>query len=78
MLMIDSSKECDEALELFKKENVPYTLYKIDDRDIGCCGGYQTKVPAVFAPEGIFRGLDGVREYLKIAKIPRESESAYW
>jgi hypothetical protein len=47
-----------------------------------------TKAPSVFAPEGVFKGLSGVEEYVTsvvaaasaAAKktIQSESESAYW
>jgi hypothetical protein len=45
-----------------------------------------TKAPSVFAPEGVFKGLSGVKEYITsvtvaadIKKaIQSESDSAYW
>jgi hypothetical protein len=46
-----------------------------------------TKAPSVFAPEGVFKGLTGVKEYITsvtvaaadIKKaIQSESDSAYW
>ncbi len=79
VLMIDDSYECKKAEELLKDEKIPYIIYKID-YDGGCCGGYNTRVPAVFAPEGVFKGLDQISEYVEIAKdnIDKESESAYW
>ncbi len=77
--MIDDSDECKKAEQLLKDEAIPYVIYKIDYEE-GCCGGYNTRVPAVFAPEGIFKGLDEIRDYVKAAKenINKESESAYW
>ncbi len=79
VLMIDDSDECKKAEELLKDEKIPYVIYKID-YDEGCCGGYTTRVPAVFAPEGVFKGLDQISKYVEIAKdnIDKESESAYW
>lgn len=78
--MIDDSNECKKAEKLLKDEEIPYVIYKIDYNE-GCCGGYSTKVPpAVFAPEGIFKGLEQIREYIKMAKenVGKENESAYW
>ncbi|HZB80962.1 MAG TPA: hypothetical protein VE264_06775 [Nitrososphaera sp.] len=51
-----------------------------------CCGDLPTtKAPSVFAPEGVFKGLRGVEEYITAVSelagkeaIHRESESAYW
>jgi hypothetical protein len=48
-----------------------------------CCGDLPTTVaPSVFAPEGVFKGLNGVREYVTLSKEPNAfqntSESAYW
>jgi hypothetical protein len=40
-----------------------------------------TKAPALFAPEGIFRNLEGINEYLTVEKKSTTSElneSAYW
>ncbi|GIU72795.1 MAG: hypothetical protein KatS3mg003_2274 [Candidatus Nitrosocaldaceae archaeon] len=80
VLMIDDSNECKIAEELLKDEGIPYVIYKIDKDSEGCCGGYTTKVPAVFAPEGIFKGIDAIKDYIKIVKenMGKESESAYW
>ncbi len=80
VLMIDESEECKKVEELLAKEGIPYVIYKIDKESSSCCGGYTTKVPALFAPEGIYRGIDEISEYIKIAKsnINKESESAYW
>ncbi len=77
--MVNSSKECEEARDLFDRANIPYVLYNIDEHNSGCCGGYEGKVPVVFAPEGIFRGLDGIKSYIELSKNrEKESESAYW
>jgi glutaredoxin len=81
VLMIDEGDECKKVEELLTKEGIPYVIYKIDkESSSSCCGGYTTKVPALFAPEGIYRGIEEISEYIKIAKtnINKESESAYW
>lgn len=80
VLMIDDSDECKEAEQLLKNEKIPYVIYKVEKGSQGCCGGYTTETPSIFAPEGVFKGLDAIREYIKIAKenIGKESESAYW
>ncbi len=78
VLMVDGSEECKKAEEILANENIPYVIYKIDEPS--CCNDYTTKVPALFAPEGIYRGINEIMEYTRIAKsnTNKESESSYW
>ena len=48
-----------------------------------CCGEIPTtKAPSVFAVEGIFKGLEGINEYISFKRGTTDSdivsESAYW
>jgi hypothetical protein len=91
ILLVDDSKDSQIAIELFNQKSIDYVEYHIDKFGGGCCGGggsssdssndsslSKINAPAVFAPEGVFRGLDGVKTYFNLEKRYYESESAYW
>jgi hypothetical protein len=78
VLLIDDGSESHEAMALFEKSGRQYVKYHIKNFEESCCGELPTtRAPAVFAPEGTFKGLEGVREYLKTEQ-QAASESAYW
>jgi hypothetical protein len=83
VLLIDGSEKSQEAVILLKTSGIEYVEYDMRKFTESCCGDLPTtKAPSVFAPEGIFKDLDGVREYVnmdrKALSSPLESESAYW
>ncbi len=86
VLIIDDSSDSLKAMDLLKEKGIEFVEYDIRKFAESCCGDLPTtKAPSVFAPEGVFKGLSGVEEYVtavfaSVAKeaIPRESESAYW
>ena len=86
VLIIDDSSDSLKAMDLLKEKGIEFVEYDIRKFAESCCGDLPTtKAPSVFAPEGVFKGLSGVEEYISavlasVAKeaIPRESESAYW
>jgi hypothetical protein len=81
VLLIDDSKESQEAIMLLKSKGIEYVEYDIRKFAESCCGDIPTTItPSVFAPEGVFKDLDGVREYANMDKNQSsfESESAYW
>jgi len=51
-----------------------------------CCGGgsdddantSKIKAPAVFAPDGVFKGLDELENYFNSERRFYESKSTYW
>ena len=71
---------------LLRKKGIEFVEYDIRKFAECCCGDLPTtKAPSVFAPEGVFKGLRGVEEYITAVSelagkeaIHRESESAYW
>ena len=78
VLLIDDAIESQEAMMLFEKSGRQYVKYHIKNFEESCCGELPTtRAPSVFAPEGTFKGLEGVKEYLK-TEIQDSSESAYW
>ncbi|HEU4984916.1 MAG TPA: hypothetical protein VFT58_04700 [Nitrososphaera sp.] len=79
VLLIDDANESIEAIRLFQESGQQYIEYHIRKFEESCCGELPTtRAPSVFAPEGIFKGLEGVREYLSVEKQPDTGESAYW
>ena len=82
ILFIDNSSDCVRARKLLVKSKIDFVEYNFKEiLESGCCGeGFTTKAPSIFAPEGIFRGIDGIKKYVKIRKSKKqiESESAYW
>ena len=80
VLFIDDSANSQEAIRLFDQSRIDYVKYHIGKFEESCCGELPTtKTPSVFAPEGVFKGLDGVRDYLSTQHdYENLSESAYW
>lgn len=82
ILLVDDAQESRQAVELFAKSGRQYVEYHIKKFEESCCGELPTtRAPSVFAPEGVFRGLEGVRQYLSIERSDegeKESKSAYW
>ena len=86
VLIIDDSPASLKAIEILRIVNIEFVEYDIRNFAESCCGDLPTtKAPSIFAPEGVFKGLSGVEEYVSsaaaaIAKkgTTSESESAYW
>jgi hypothetical protein len=85
VLIVDYGSDSLKAMDLLRENDVEFVEYDIRKFAESCCGDLPTtKAPSVFAPEGVFKGLSGVEEYLTsvvaAAKkaIQSESESAYW
>ena len=85
VLIVDDGSDSLKAIDLLRENDVEFVEYDIRKFAESCCGDLPTtKAPSVFAPEGVFKGLSGVEEYLtsvvSAAKkaIQSESESAYW
>jgi len=82
VLFIDDSKESKDAIQLFEKARIVYVTYHIKKFEESCCGEVPTTTtPSVFAPDGVFSGFKGVKDYVSIRKsktYDEESPSAYW
>ena len=86
VLIIDDSSDSVKAMDLLKEKGIEFVEYDIRKFAESCCGDLPTtKAPSVFAPEGVFKGLSGVEEYVTSVAaattkkaIQSESESAYW
>ena len=83
ILLLDESNDSMKAFDLFNRLEIDYVEFNIKKFEESCCGELPTtKAPSVFAPEGIFKGLDGINEYISLKRDTTdsniESESAYW
>lgn len=87
VLIVDDSPDSLKAINLLRGRNVEFVEYDIRKFAESCCGDLPTtKAPSMFAPEGVFKGLSGVEEYVTSVvvaaaskkAIQSESESAYW
>ena len=83
VLLVDySSPASQEAIKILRSRNIDFVEYDIGKFEESCCGELPTTVaPSVFAPEGVFKGLEGVVQYASSERksdLLQESESAYW
>jgi hypothetical protein len=85
VLIIDDSPDSLKAMDLLRERGIEFVEYDVRKFAESCCGDLPTtKAPSVFAPEGVFKGLGGVEQYItstaaaKKKAIESESESAYW
>ena len=82
VLLIDDTENSRLAMEILEKNNVNFVGYHIKKFEENCCVDLPTtRAPALFAPEGVFRNLEGIKEYLGVEKSNAKgetSESAYW
>ena len=81
VLLVDDSENSRLAIELLEDNNIKFVEYHVRKFEEDCCVELPTtKAPALFAPEGIFRNLEGIKEYLTVEKknTSKTNESAYW
>ena len=82
ILLVDDSDDSLKAIDLLKRLSIEYVEYNIKKFEESCCGDLPTtKAPALFAVEGIFKGLEQISEYISLKKDTAsdiESESTYW
>jgi len=81
VLLIDDTDSSRLAIEILQSNNIKFVEYHISNFEQDCCVDLPTtEAPALFAPEGIFRNLEGIKEYLNVEKnrTNEVNESAYW
>jgi hypothetical protein len=87
VLIVDYGPASLKAIKLLRESDIEFVEYDIRKFAESCCGDLPTtKAPSVFAPEGVFKELNGVEEYVASVaaavasnkSIQSESESAYW
>ncbi|MDP9211362.1 MAG: hypothetical protein M3N27_05120 [Thermoproteota archaeon] len=81
VLLVDDTENSRLAIDLLEDNNIKFVEYHVRKFEEDCCVELPTtRAPALFAPEGIFRNLEGIKEYLTVEKknTSETSESAYW
>ncbi len=86
VLIIDDGSDSIKAVDLLRDKGIEFVQYDIKKFTEICCGDLPTtKAPSVFAPEGVFKGLSGVEDYVSSLAVSgtkeaihSESDSAYW
>jgi hypothetical protein len=85
VLIVDGSPDSLKAMDVLRERGIEFVEYDVRKFAESCCGDLPTtKAPSVFAPEGVFKELKGVEEYITSVAatekkaIESESESAYW
>lgn len=76
----DGEERIAKVRDMLLSAGIEFVEYNIDEEPAGCCGGFRTETPALFAPEGIFRGVEGIARYIQTRMDGSlySSESAYW
>lgn len=81
VLLVDDTEDSRIAIELLEDNNIKFVEYHVRKFEEDCCVELPTtRAPALFAPEGIFRNLEGIKVYLTVEKrnTSETNESAYW
>jgi hypothetical protein len=81
VLLVDDTENSRLAIELLEDNDIKFVEYHVRKFEEDCCVELPTtRAPALFAPEGIFRNLEGIKEYLTVEKknTSETNESAYW
>ncbi|HET6717778.1 MAG TPA: hypothetical protein VFG90_11655 [Nitrososphaeraceae archaeon] len=81
VLLVDDTENSQLAIDLLEDNNIKFVEYHVRKFEEDCCAELPTtRAPALIAPEGIFRNLEGIKEYLTVEKksTSENSESAYW
>lgn len=69
VLLVDDTENSRLAIELLEDNNIKFVEYHVRKFEEDCCVELPTtRAPALFAPEGIFRNLEGIKEYLTVEK----------
>ena len=71
VVIADDSDDSQTTLKLFNKKGTEHIQYHINKLASSCCGGASDETnivstmttPVVIAPEGIFKGLVGIKNY---------------
>ena len=81
VLLVDDTENSRLAIEILEDNDIKFVEYHVRKFEEDCCVELPTtRAPALFAPEGIFRNLEGIKEYLAVEKknTSETNESAYW
>lgn len=76
--IVDDSEDSLIAKELFSKKKVEYVQYHASKLKQRYWKFPFTKAPTIFVPEGVFKGLENVKNYFDMEVRDYESESVNW
>jgi hypothetical protein len=81
ILLIDEKVESKQAIEFLINNHIEYVVLNLKKFEESCCAELPTtRAPSLFAPEDIFKDLEGIMKYVSLDKQDYSlvSESAYW
>ena len=83
ILLVDDKIESKYAINLMTSAKLEYVKYHIKKFEESCCGELPTtKAPSIFAPEGVFKGIEEIKKYISelsdIKANNSNTESKYW
>ena len=65
ILLVDDKEETKIAKEILLVNNIDFIEYHISKFEESCCGELPTtKAPSIIAPEGVFKGIDAIKEFV--------------
>ncbi|MGB9168241.1 MAG: hypothetical protein WCB31_04870 [Nitrososphaeraceae archaeon] len=65
ILLLDDKEETKIAKEILLVNDIDFMEYHISKFEESCCGELPTtKAPSIIAPEGVFKGIDGIKEFV--------------
>ena len=77
VLIVDYGPDSLEAIKLLRESDIEFVEYDIRKFAETCCGDLPTtKAPSVFAPEGVFKKLSGVEEYVASVAVAVASKKS--
>jgi len=77
VLIVDYGPDSLEAIKLLRESDIEFVEYDIRKFAESCCGDLPTtKAPSVFAPEGVFKKLSGVEEYVASVAVAVASKKS--
>ena len=69
ILLVDDSNDSQRIKKLFYESKVDFVEYHIKKFEESCCGELPTtRTPSVIAEEGIYKGEERIKEYIKQIK----------
>ena len=67
ILLVDDKEETKIAKEILLVNNIDFIEYHISKFEESCCGELPTtKAPSIIAPEGVFKGIDGIKKFVTL------------
>jgi hypothetical protein len=81
ILLIDDKEESKQAIEILINNHIEYVVLHLKKFEENCCTELPTtRAPSLYAPEVIFKDLEGIMKYASLDKLDYSpvSESAYW